>query len=221
MKAKIIVVCMSVLALGAPAFAEPQSWDKLLQDGERAIKIGDSSYAFYKLRKAWLAVPDKDFNAKPYTRIREALADAFALDKDSGLSQKEAARLRGDTVAMTEVDQLFKRREFNSTGDDYSVELRKDGALVFDARGLDSTEGEPVCGNVHVTRSQAEEMRKTAIRIRRQTKAKMPIIYLQSSPKYEELLSLCQPIKPGERKEKTGFDFSPFVPKNLPRTPDI
>ncbi len=214
----LVVLATSFFCL--PVSAEASEWQQLLKTAKTAIEKNDTSYAFYKLRKAWLAVPEKGLEAEPYKEIATALADAFDQEGEPGPA-REAKRIRDGSYSLEKIDRRFRQREFNSSGDDYSVELRNNGALAFEAKGLDSMDGEGVCAHIKVSPENAEEMRKAAIRARLEWKKKMPLMFTPDSTKYQELLSLCQPIKPGEKKEHTGFDLSPFVPKNLPRTPDI
>lgn len=201
--------------------AEPTGdWQKFLSEAEASLRYNDASYAFYKLRKAWLAVPSKDLGAPPYQKITMVLADAFeaAADEKPG---RDAIRIRSGDLDNDRIDRMFRQREFNSSGENYSVYLTKDRVIEFTARGLDSIEGEGVCVRVKLTPLQAEQMRQQAIQIRQNWKRKMPIRFAPGSRYYEELLELCQPIKPGKRKEKTGFDVSPFMPMDVPRIPDI
>ena len=210
-----------IILASSPVRSEPAGdWRTFLSEAEDGLKHSDASYAFYKLRKAWLAVPSKDLGAPPYHKISMALADAFeaAADEKPG---RDAIRIRSGDLDNDRIDCMFRQREFNSSGEDYSVYLTKDRVIEFTARGLDSTEGEGVCTWVKITPLQAEELRQHAIRIRQKWKKKMPIRFAPGSRYYEELLELCQPINPGERKEKTGFDVSPFMPLDVPRIPDI
>lgn len=215
------VVGFLILFYANTVQAEPtREWQRFLSEAEASLRYNDASYAFYKLRKAWLAVPSKDLEAAPYQKIRMALADAYeaAADEKPG---HDAIRIRSGDLDNDRIDCMFRQREFNSSGEGYSVYLTKDRVIEFTARGLDSTEGEGVCVRVKLTPLQAEQLRQQAIQIRQKWKRKMPIRFAPGSRYYEELLELCQPIKPGERKEMTGFDVSPFMPMDVPRIPDI
>lgn len=221
MKFTAAAIAALIILASSPVRSEPAGdWRTFLSEAEDGLKHNDASYAFYKLRKAWLAVPSKDLEAAPYQKIRMALADAYEVAADEKPGH-DAIRIRSGDLDNDRIDCMFRQREFNSSGEDYSVYLTKDRVIEFTARGLDSIEGEGVCVRVKLTPLQAEQLRQQAIQIRQNWKRKMPIRFAPGSRYYEELLELCQPINPGERKEKTGFDVSPFMPLDVPRIPDI
>ena len=205
-----------------PIDPKKPDWRTLLLEARKALQEKEISYAFFRLRKSWFAVPDKNFDARPYQEIRSALLDVIAVSS----IRNEGPRLRSPQFTMEQLDERFRRREFNSPTDEFSVELRSDGSLAFFLRWLDkSYPGEYACGTFLSSLSKDELARWKAEAPQRRRngeesyakrqsmlKAKMPIVYNPDSPRYQELLALCSPIKPGERKEIVGFDFSPYVP---------
>lgn len=210
-------------------------WTDSLSEAQTALKNEDSGYAFYKLRKAWLAVPDKDFSTKPYKQIRETLADAVAISPIS----KEERLIRNPNYPMEKIDKRFKQRESHSLSltDEYSVEYRADDSLAFTRRGLNKPYVHAgTCPEVvSVDNMSASELAKLKAEAWKREKgdkewyaeyiakirAQMPIVYKPASSKYQELLALCQPIEKGETKEVIGFDLNPFLPVTLKTIQDM
>ncbi len=226
------ILCLLILS---PSSANTESnlrWQVLLDQANQAILDKDYSYAIYKLRKAWLAVPDENLNSDPYKKIRSSLSDAIAI---SPLASEEKV-LRGSKYSMDQLDHRIRNRESNGKDDhSFSVELRSNGDLAFTRIGLDKPySGEGVC-MTYLNGLSKEEMAKwkagTAERERNNKdwyerhraalKAKMPILITPELPKYKELLALCQPIEPGESKEITNFDFNPFAPVDVQTLSDL
>lgn len=221
-----------IVALAMPVSAQSANWNVLVDQAREASKNGDVHYALYKLRKAWFAIPDKNLNSEPHAHVKSALIEVMKLHK-SRYVQSESKRMQ--QYSMEEIDSMLKQREFNASGDQYNVEMQKDGTLLFSMNGLDRPfSGEPICLNYVRNLTDEErpkfhaDVKRRAVQLQKsheswqaEMRSRMPIIYKPESPKYIELLSLCQPIQPGEKKQKTGFDVSPFLPSDLPRTPDI
>lgn len=201
-----------------PAYSQKSTnWKDLLAQANAAIENNDYSYAIYKLRKAWLAVPDKDLNSSPYKNIRTRLAIAF--DKSPRLGGGKDLRKEG--YSMQQLDKRIRSRESFVSGDSYSVKLRENGDLEFTLNGLDSKDPEPVCGNVKMTSKQAIEWKNQTLRGRKSLASRMPIVIQKSSPRYEEVFSLSQPLVLGQAKPNCGFDFSPFAPEGLKALEDL
>lgn len=230
----IIPFIILIFFVALPAHSNPSGdWKDSLSEARTALKNEDSSYAFYKLRKAWLAVPDKDLSAEPYTQIRETLAETVAISPIS----KEEHLIRDPNYSMEKIDKRFKQRESHSLTDEYSVEYRADDSLAFTRRGMDkpyihaSACPEVVSVN-NMSASELAKFKAEASKREKRSKAwyaeyivkiraQMPIVYKPNSSKYQELLDLCQPIKKRETKEVIGFDFNPFLPPGLKTVPDM
>jgi hypothetical protein len=205
--AGLLLVCMFLNNPGECKSNSNPKWKEFLLQGQKAIEANDYSYAFYKLRKAWLAVPERNLDTYPYREIRASIADAFELSP----MKKEARVIRGTNYSMAALDKRIKNRDTYGASDDYSVLLNPNGNLEFTLLGLDSVGAEPICGNAIKKNVADAEWKADTIKRRQNLKAKMPIVIMPNSPRYDEILSLCQPIKSGETKEKAGFDVSPFV----------
>ena len=230
----IIPLFFLILFVAFPAHSNPSNdWKDSLFEARTALKNEDASYAFYKLRNAWLAVPNKDLSADPYRQIRETLADTVAISPIS----KEELLIRDPNYSMEKIDKRFKQREFHSLTDEYSVEYRADDSLAFTRKGMDkpyihaSTCPEVISLN-NVSPSELAKVNAEASKREKRDKewyaqhmakirAQMPIVYKPNSSKYQDLLALCQPIKKGETKDVIGFDFNPFLPLDLKTIPDM
>lgn len=230
--AAFLLGVVTVLMIGNSAWSSPSAdWKTCFSQAETAIENKDYGYAFYKLRKAWLAVPDKNLAAPPYKEIRQALADAVAI---SPIANEEKS-FRSPDYSMEKIDRRFKQREFHEQADEYSVEYKADGSLAFTLRGMDEpyTPAGPCVNalrNMSPTelkkwqaeapereRSEKEWYAKRMAKVREQ----MPVVFKPGTSKYQELLTLCQPLKKGEKKEVIGFDINPFLPLSLKTLPDM
>lgn len=223
MSKSIILVSTLLCVAFTPAHASPK-WQQLLDAGIKAENEGDASFAIYKMRRAWESVPDKNFSAKPYKNIATALQRAAR-------KSETAKHVLNGTETMEEIDRFVKRREFNGSGDQFSVKMRADRALEFNMLRLDQEPSVSICGNI-LTDIKTDQQKKDFAkwvensnaaqrRWQAEMKSKMPIVFKPDSPRYLELLALCQPIKPGELKSETGFDLSPFIAKEFKGTPDL
>jgi hypothetical protein len=187
-----------------------------LAAAETALKNRDIPYAYLRLRKAWLSSKSNNLNDDEHKRIKDCLISVYQADG----RELDALNLREGRTNVTELDSLFKLREQQDNVEQYSVELGSDGKLVFQLNNLDWV-GEPTCGNIKMTANEALVHNAQADAIRQTWKKKLPLVFEPKSIHYSELLKLSQPLKNGQKRPSTGFDLSPFVPKDLPRTNDL
>lgn len=229
------IACLFVLFAVSPGFANPiaADWNLLLGQARDAEKEGDIPYSLFKLRQAWFALANQDLNSEPHIKVKSAMVEVL---KQHNLRYvRNQARRIQEEYSMEHIESLLKQREFNSSNYEYSIEMLIDGSLSLSLNGLEEpSSGMPVCQN-YLNKLTSEERAQVdtewnsknlaCIKANDASKkalcGKMPIIVKPGSQKYDDLLFLCRPIKPGEKRQKTGFDVSGFVPLGMSQSPVI
>lgn len=227
------IACLIVFFAVTPAFANPIDWNLLLEQAQSAEREGDIPYALYKLRQAWFALANQDLNSEAHSKVKSAMVEVLK-QHSSRYVRNQAKRIQ-DEYSAEQINSLLKQREFNSSNYEYNIEMLNDGSLSLSLNGLEEpSNGMPVCQNYlgkltsderaqfdrelknkNLAYIEANDARKKVLR------GKMPIIVKPGSQKYDDLLFLCQPIKPGEKRQKTNFDVSGFVPIGMSQSPVI
>lgn len=205
------ILLFSLLFIGTVsiATAAEATWQQLLQDGKSALKANDTRYAMYKLQSAWLAVSDGNLHSDAHQKIADAIADTYRKVGSKSLANQ----------SVQELDRLIRLRFANKVIGQFDCNLRADGTLAFFAHNdlYSPTAGYCATGSLQRSESEREAMKRSAedqAQHQQELMAKMPITFVPGSKKYAELLSLCQPIVAGQRKE-IDFDLNPFLPKEF------
>lgn len=199
---------MCLLLIGSEiATATESNWQQLLRDGRAALEANDTRYAIYKLHSAWLALSDEKLGSEAHQKVADAIADTY---RKAGNNRKES---------LYELDRLVRQRFANRVIGQFDCDLQSDGTLAFYAHEdlYSPTAGFCATGSLQQSNSERESIKRSATEQAQHQKelmAKMPITFAPGSKKYEELLSLCQPMSPGQRKE-INFDLNPFLPKEF------
>lgn len=224
----LLVLLLSVVVYTPSLGVEVKNWQQLLHESRLALKHDDSSYALYKLRQAWLAVPDQNLQSDAFQKIRKSYADAC---EKAGFSQK-AKLIRGGyfhsgyrKCSMKELDSEIRKYVDNMPKGEFSVKYSKDRTLNFYANDYlyAPTAGYCATGSKQNDAAQPKALTllaKEQLKKKKLLMSKMPIIFRPDSKRYNELLSLCEPIKPGEQR-KIDFDLNPFISKPFKTNSEI
>lgn len=204
-----LLLCLLSVS-GNYVLASEQSWQTLLNDGTAALQANDTRYAIYKLHSAWLLVSDQNLDSEAHRKIAEAIAATYS---------KAGSRQRITEQSMRELDRLIHLRAANKIVGEFDCQLNADGTLAFYAHEQLYA---PVAGfcatgsqqQSEIERQRIEQSAKEQLQHQKDLMAKMPLVFAPGSKKYADLLSLCQPITTGQRKE-INFDLNPFLPKEF------
>lgn len=203
---KSAVLSLITILSFSDCWAANLKWSQCLESARLALKENDTPYAIYKLRQAWLEVP----NGPQHLRKREVIKDALITALSSSnfpTVRKEAEKLRAGQTSLEELDEMIRKRNSIKVSSRYKVRRKPDETLIFTPTYKSAGKQLLLCGNLE--KSNQQNNRRPSI-----------VVFKPDSAKYWELRQLCGHLAPEDEKNVT-FDLSPFLPLEEPRIADI